>query len=103
MLDLSTLVYQAAAPVELTRIQGGPRILDISFKSPLSGRVSVDPGLFTRVLATGRVDLWSPEPGRSRSVCRARPTKRGLTMPTCLFRFSAGSFCTCVRAPGGCR
>ncbi|HEY1353509.1 MAG TPA: hypothetical protein VGF67_28195 [Ktedonobacteraceae bacterium] len=44
MLDLSTFAYQAGEPLEVAilaeRIQGGARVQDISFKSPLSGRVS---------------------------------------------------------------
>src|SRR4051794_13502666 len=44
MLDLSTFAYNSEAPFELTVLseQGkdGARIQDVSFKSPLSGKVS---------------------------------------------------------------
>jgi hypothetical protein len=44
MLDASTFAYNAAAPLDLTvvseRIHDGARIQDISFRSPLSGKVS---------------------------------------------------------------
>jgi cephalosporin-C deacetylase-like acetyl esterase len=44
MLDLSTFAYNSEAPIELTvlseRVKDGERIQDISFKIPLSGRVS---------------------------------------------------------------
>src|SRR2546429_7602185 len=44
MLDVSTFAYNSEAPFELTvlseRVKDGERIQDVSFKSPLSGKVS---------------------------------------------------------------